>query len=369
MAEAIPMPPVPETVANPRHIDMMSPTQVGPEGVQIATGDTLAFREYSPTAAEPETFQLPHVTIEGVPSLDIRLGGQDDSPVVKIIDISRNPMMESKDPRYPHMRQAGHDNGEPVGLAGDFLMIIPGRDGLPAESIVLSPGSKEIVGRGDPTENSVVWGSNVLPETVSRDHMAVGIAEDGKLFIENHSSTNQTRVEQPEGVQTAETAVLPEQTVLDNAAEKVFDDNAETLSARTETALKTGLAGEVIASATVDRGRYAKHALVLRQQTDEGFLYSVAEAEDDGSFRVRAITAGEAVSVDGNTASLELSVDSGGKLHTKGTKQRIPGSVVLQSRKREDAYRRPKPLKQPASSRRAPLLARDRHGRTVVAQS
>jgi hypothetical protein len=99
------------------------------------------------------------------------------------------------------------------------------------------------------------------------------------------------------------------------------------------------IAGETIGNVTIDRG--AVNALVIRRQTPEGPVFSIAQQTEDGSFNIKPIEAGQPLDLEGPNATVELTVTADGKLLTKTKSQYVSGNVSLRTREPRQRYKRP----------------------------
>lgn len=248
--------------------------------------------------------------IEGVPSLSIQIGGDTDFATIQVLDLSHNPMGEFGD---EYLRQAGKGrNGEPISSRGNFAILLTDKSGKPVEFHHLERSGSWHVGR-----NGI--GKDWLPDTVSREHLTIGIDKEGKLQVENHEPTNSTTISKPEERQTPENRNEIEQLNLgfDVAVDLA---NAEPLADEAETADKLGLVGAVVVSIEADYG--AADAVIIRRETeDHGLAFSLARKRTDGSYIVTPIKAGtESILRDvGNPdgAEIGITIDETGKLTTR----------------------------------------------------
>jgi len=169
---------------------------------KVLGGNEVATIQPPETVAPLESFQFGEgETIQGSRIATLELGGERQFSEVVILDVRQSPVTDTK-PRITEsgvhtdtFRQIGtKKDGKPITRAGDFLMLIPSATGGRPQARALVPGHKWDVGRRE----GFIGNQDVgMPDTVSRDHCAVGMNDDGSMFVENHEPTNITRLIAP----------------------------------------------------------------------------------------------------------------------------------------------------------------------------
>jgi len=166
----------------------------------------LHIHELAPTEAyeipiDRETKKIESISyggdteIEGIKVGSVIIGGDIENAEIDIIDISDAPVIgyatrvhDGKTIEEPR-RHFGKRDGEPMIMAGDYIAVIPSKRGGKPHFRSLVAGHKWNIGRDVSLSGSL---GLEFPDTVSRDHCAIGMTDNGKVFIENHAPTNFT---------------------------------------------------------------------------------------------------------------------------------------------------------------------------------
>lgn len=364
---------------------IQSPVEIGPLPHQLAGNEQVVIQDFGIGAEYPTTsWQFPDGReVEGRHALTILIGGEEDFATIDVVDLSENPMIEQGAGYYRNA--AGYGDNQAFPTAGNFAIIVKDKQGRPRSFGALASEKMWKVGRA---EDAV--GNDWLPDTVSRDHLAIGINKEGRLVVENHNPTNKTAIEKPGIYDSPEYAYRPRSINIDTVH---FDGEVKLplqelapISDENETAHKLGVAGEVIGNVAIDNG--AVNALIVRRLTTEGTMHSVVRTNEDGSLNVTALRSDQEVTLENKEehegSIVVIKVDEQGVLHMREVRRWIlyPDASTnrISVNKAESPYRstsaklpeKPRPTR-PLHSREAqraidPRTSHTANGRSLVRQ-
>jgi len=252
--------------------------------------------------------------IEGAPSLSIKIGGDIDFATIQVLDLTHNPMGEFGD---EYLRQTGKgQNGEPISSRGNFAILLTDKSGKPVEFHPLERRGTWNIGR-----NGI--GRDWLPDTVSREHLTIGIDEDGKLQVENHEPTNDTTISKPEKLQAPENRYRTEHIDIDRAGTLDLA-NIEPLAGEVETTDKLGVVGVIVGNIKLDNGE-VDAVIVKRKMIDDKLGFSLVQKKGDGPFEVTLIEPDKETTLQNEkgykgSSEVGITIDQAGKLTMKQKK-------------------------------------------------
>lgn len=326
---------------------LSSPAELGAVSCKLGASERLSFEKfgvhYSFLGGKTE-YELPDgSTIEGLRSFTVRIGGEKESGFFDIVDLSHNGQLENG-------RQAGHEANPliPIESESNFGLVTRDNEGRSRDFRPLMPGESVEVGRGEGKLGSEYW-----PDTVSRDHLKIGIeARDeldrGKLVIENHNPLNETAVNLPYASPDYDRSfeVGTEELILN------LETPLEELPSRDEMKLETYARlrldsekeAQIIKATPADKKSEADYALVL------------VDTESKTASHPMVLTRSAEYELDTpGRGTVALSVDQDDRLHMKqigeaglGLSLEVKASLIDQYYVRED-------VRAPKWHRRRPL--------------
>ncbi len=267
---------------------IQSPTELGVESYEMGSDEHLIIGDIGVRGVSSETRQLVSgETVDGCPSLQIRIGGYDEYATLEILDVSGNKKEDFKDDATGETHYGvtrGYAGDKPIEATSNYVLVISDADGVPKQiyDILPNPDEPIVIGRH---EDAI--GGSALPDVVSRRHLTIGIQADGTLEIVNEQPTNTTQILRPE-VQPAQDNW--EQKLIYAPKFSLDVNEVVPLSDEQETADIIGLAGQVVAELMCNAGTIEgqtvatqRNMLVVQRKLNDGTVaYSLVQELRDG---------------------------------------------------------------------------------------